>query len=235
MAEVADESGLTKPTAHRLLGELLHAGFLEQAPDRRYQLGPEAYAVGAAAEARYGIQQQTLAAAARLAGASEDVAVVTVRRRLHYVCIHREEGRWPVRSHVLQLGDRLPLGVGSPGLAFLAAMSPDDAEEIVAANADEVSRTFPHLPPDRVLGMIDESRARSGIGLNRGLVGDDSAGMSVAVPAANGGPGVLSIGIVAPASRMEPDREPLLTSLLLREVEHLAGRGRVRRSGRADG
>lgn len=229
VADVVDESGLTKSTVHRLLSELVHAGFLEQGADRRYQLGPEAYSVGAAAEARYGIQQQALAAAVRLAGSSEDVAVVTMRRRLHCVCIHREEGKWPVRSHVLHVGDRLPLGVGAPGLAFLAAMSPEDAAATVRANADEVARTYPHLPPDRILRLVDEARARGGIGLNRGLVGDDTAGMSVAVPAANGGPGVLSIGIVAPASRMSPEREPMLTSLLLREVDHLTTRSGLRR------
>ncbi|MBK1789497.1 helix-turn-helix domain-containing protein, partial [Prauserella cavernicola] len=44
VAEVTDETALTTPTVHRLLRELLHAGYVEQAPDRRYRLGPEAYA-----------------------------------------------------------------------------------------------------------------------------------------------------------------------------------------------
>ncbi|TCK25735.1 IclR family transcriptional regulator [Pseudonocardia endophytica] len=221
VAAIAEETGLARPTTHRLLAELLHAGYLEQAPDRRYRLGPESYVVGAAAELRYGVQQQSVAAATRLAGASEDVAFVSIRRHHHHVCVHREEGRWPIRSHVLHVGDRLPLGVGAAGLAFLAALAPEVAAAAVAANEHEVVREHPHLTPDVVLGLVAAARERHGVAINRGLVVDDSAGISLVVPARQGDP-VVALGIATISSRMQPERERWLETLLKREVEHLS-------------
>ncbi|GAA4555466.1 IclR family transcriptional regulator [Pseudonocardia xishanensis] len=225
VAAIAEETGLAKPTTHRLLAELLHAGYLEQAPDRRYRLGPESYVVGSAAEFRYGVQQQSQEAAFRLAGASEDVAFVSIRRHHHHVCVHREEGRWPIRSHVFQVGDRLPLGVGAAGLAFLAALEPDAAAAAVAANEYEILRDHPTLSTTLILELVASARERRGIAVNRGLVVDDSAGISLVVPARHGDP-VVALGIATIASRMQPEREQWLESLLRREAERL-GAGRV--------
>jgi DNA-binding IclR family transcriptional regulator len=223
VAAVADETGLAKSTTHRLLTELVQAGYLEQGPDRRYRIGPEAYVVGVAAEQRYGVQQQSLAAATRLAGASEDVAFVSIRRRHHHVCVFREEGRWPIRSHVLQVGDRLPLGVGAAGLAFLAAMGPDDVASIVEANEPEVAREHRQLSTEIILRLVSDARARGGVAVNRGMVVDDSAGISMAVPSRTGMP-VVALGIATIGSRMQPEREKWLESLLRREIDNLAHR-----------
>ena len=46
----------------------------------------------------------------RLAQASEDTAFLSVWRGWHVVCLHREEGPFPIRSHVLQAGEELGLG-----------------------------------------------------------------------------------------------------------------------------
>ncbi|PKW16650.1 IclR family transcriptional regulator [Saccharopolyspora spinosa] len=227
VAAVAEETGLAKSTTHRLLSELLQAGYLEQGPDRRYRLGPEAYVVGVAAEERYGVQQQSLAAATRLAGVSEDVAVVSIRRRHHHVCVYREEGRWPIRSHVLQVGDRLPLGVGAAGLAFLAAMEADEAVAIVEANEPEIERDYRPLSTAMILKLVEEARERGGVAINRGMVVDDSVGISMGVPARAGHP-VVAVGIATIASRMQPEREQWLESLLRRETDHLAGRREIR-------
>ncbi|PXY18769.1 IclR family transcriptional regulator [Prauserella flavalba] len=227
VAAVAEETGLAKSTTHRLLSELLQAGYLEQGPDRRYRIGPEAYVVGVAAEPRYGVQQQSLAAATRLAAVSEDVAFVSIRRRHHHVCVYREEGRWPIRSHVLQVGDRLPLGVGAAGLAFLAAMEPDEAAAIVEANETEIEQGYRPLSASVILELVADARARGGVAINRGMVVDDSVGISMAVPARAGQP-VVALGIATIASRMEAEREKWLESLLRRETDHLAGRKRSR-------
>lgn len=105
LADVVERSGLTKPTAHRLLQALEQEGFLAQdAASRLYHLGPEAYVIGTLAGDRYGFRRAALPSLARLAAASEDTAFLTVRRDLHGVCLHREEGSFPIRSYVLQVG-----------------------------------------------------------------------------------------------------------------------------------
>ncbi len=219
LAELASESGLSKPTVHRLLSELVHTGYLEQSEDRRYRLGPEAYTVGSVAERRHGLQQQALASAIRLAQISEDSAFVSVRRGTHSVCLHREEGTWPIRSHVLQAGDRHPLGVGAHGMALLAALPPQTASSVVAANAAELAQRYPDLTPDRLLEQAAVTRRR-GIAVNEGMVVAESWGIGIAVLDAHGEP-ALALSIAAISSRMGPERQSRLALLLKEEAARL--------------
>lgn len=226
VAEAADEAELAKPTIHRLLTELLHAGYVEQGPDRRYRLGPEAYVIGSAAENRHGLQHQAVEAVVRLAAASEDVAFVSVRRGNHFVCVRREEGRWPIRSHVLQVGDRWPIGLGAVGTAFLAAMDPEERSRVVAANEAEFAR-YPRMDAKTVLGLADTAMLRGGIAVNEGLVVDESWGIGLAVPGRDGRP-VLVLSIATISSRMLPKRQEWLSEALRKEVANLVGINRIR-------
>ncbi|TDD87046.1 IclR family transcriptional regulator [Saccharopolyspora karakumensis] len=220
LAELASETGLSKPTVHRLLAELVHSGYLEQSESRRYRLGPESYTIGSAAERRHGLQQQALASVVRLAQVSEDAAFISVRRGTHSVCLHREEGTWPIRSHVLQAGDRYPLGVGAHGLALLAAMSPQEASAVTAANAAELAETYPNITPDWILEQADRIRRRGGVAVNEGTVVPESWAIGIAVPDASGEP-AMALSIAAISSRLGPDRQARLAILLKEEAARL--------------
>ncbi|MBY3987839.1 IclR family transcriptional regulator [Rhodococcus fascians] len=220
LADLASETALSKPTVHRLLTELVHTGYLEQTEDRRYRLGPEAHTIGSAAERRHGVQQQAIASAMRLAEVSEDAAFISVRRGTHSVCLHREEGTWPIRSHVLQAGDRYPLGVGAHGMALLAAMSPQEASAVTAANSVELSTNYSNLTPDWILEQADLVRRRGGVAVNEGTVVPESWAIGIAVPDASGEP-VMALSIAAISSRLGPDRQARLAVLLRDEAARL--------------
>lgn len=221
LAELSSESGLRKPTVHRLLAELVNSGYLEQSENRRYRLGSEAYIIGSAAERRHGLQQQALASVVRLAQISEDAAFISVRRGTHSVCLHREEGTWPIRSHVLQAGDRYPLGVGAHGMALLAAMSPQEAAAVTAANAAELAQNYPNLTPDWILEQADRVRRRGGVAVNEGTVVPESWAIGIAVPDASGEP-AMALSIAAISSRLGSDRQARLAILLKEEAARLA-------------
>ncbi|WP_416061843.1 IclR family transcriptional regulator [Rhodococcus indonesiensis] len=221
LAELSSETGLSKPTVHRLLAELVSSGYLEQSEHRRYRLGTEAYLVSSAAEGRHGLRQQALASVVRLAQISEDAAFISVRRGTHVVCLHREEGTWPIRSHVLQAGDRYPLGVGAHGMALLAAMSPQEASAVTAANAAELAQNFPHHTPDWILEQAELARRRGGVAVNEGTVVPESWAIGIAVPDASGTPS-MALSIAAISSRMGPDRQSRLALLLREEAARLA-------------
>jgi DNA-binding IclR family transcriptional regulator len=220
LAELASETGLSKPTVHRLLTELVHTGYLEQTDGRRYRLGTESYTIGSAAEPRHGLQQQALASVVRLAQVSEDAAFITVRRGTHSVCLHREEGTWPIRSHVLQAGDRFPLGVGAHGLALLAAMTPQEASAVTLENSAELAANYPNLTPDWILEQADLVRRRGGVAVNEGTVVPESWAIGIAVSDANGQP-AMALSIAAIKSRLGPDRQARLAVLLKEEAARL--------------
>ncbi|EKM98360.1 IclR family transcriptional regulator [Acidocella sp. MX-AZ02] len=220
LADVVERSGLTKPTAHRLLQALEQEGFLAQdVASRLYHLGPEAYVIGTLAGDRYGFRRAALPSLARLAAASEDTAFLTIRRDLHGVCLHREEGSFPIRSYVLQAGDRHPLGVGAGSLAILAALPCDEAEELIERNSEELQARYPGFPPSLLRQRVEEARIE-GHAFNPGQLYAGSWAVGVAVMERNGQcEGALSIAAIE--NRLQPDRRTYLVRLLQQEVAKL--------------
>src|SRR5690606_22564443 len=95
----------------------------EQDPNtRRYCLGEEAFVLGVLAARRHGLLELAMASLRRLSELTLDTSFLTVRREMRAVCLHREEGTFPVRTHALQAGAQHPLGVGAGSLAILAAL-----------------------------------------------------------------------------------------------------------------
>ncbi|WGF89099.1 IclR family transcriptional regulator [Marinivivus vitaminiproducens] len=215
-------SALSRPTARRLLLALMRGGLVEQdMTTKRYHLGPESYVIGTLAADRFGIHRLALDGLARLAQTSGDTAFLSVRRDLSCVCLHREEGPFPIRTHVLEAGARTPLGVGGAGLAILAAMSDEDIERAFAANAADLL-AYPMMSPAILRDLVAETRTR-GFAVNPGLVMADSWGIGVVVRAPSGEANA-ALSIAAIESRMTPARQDELATLLHGEARRLEAR-----------
>jgi DNA-binding IclR family transcriptional regulator len=220
LAELVEATSLNRPTARRLLLALMRGGLVEQdARSRRYHLGPESYVLGTLAADRFGIHRLAMDELSRLAQASGDSAFLCVRRNMSTVCLHREEGAFPIRTHVLAAGMRHPLGVGGAGLALLAALPDPEIEAALEANAGLLATNYPQHTPERLRALVADCRAR-GFAVNPGLVVSHSWGMGLAVRDAAGEP-VAALSLAAIESRMGPDRQPQLAALLRDEVARL--------------
>lgn len=220
LSALVEASGLVKPTCRRILLALMDAGLVEQDPtSRRYVLGPEAYLMGLAAAVRHGSQPAALDGAARLARLTGDAAFHQVRRGYSVVCLHREDGDYPLRSHVLAAGDRHPLGVGAGGLALLAALPDHEVDSVLDANRALLAQRYRMLGPGLLRDLVAETRER-GYSMNRGLLFPGSWGMGMAVRDAKGRADQC-LSIAAVESRMQPDREVELAAWLAEEVARL--------------
>ena len=228
-AEVARATGLARPTAHRLLAALLAEGLADRDAAGRWQLGPELYLLGTAAAARYDVTALAQPAVRRLAVGTGESAFFSVRRGDETVCLLREDGSFPVRSHVLYEGIRFPLGVASAGLAILAYLPDADVDRYLAG-ADLVTAHGAAHAPDAIRARITETR-RQGYALNPGLIVEGSWGMAAAVFDARSAP-VGALSLTGVEHRFAPHRQPQLGRLLLAEAHRLsaspeisAGRG----------
>ena len=219
LTDLVAESGLKQPTVHRLLTALSRAGLLEQDPsNKRYYLGFESYVLGAIAQERFGLHHAAVGSVTRLAHLSEDTAFLTVRRGHFAVCLHREEGVFPIRTQVLSVGDRHPLGIGAGSIALLAALPDDEVELILKANEDIYKTSYPRVF-EKLRELIDETRLR-GFATHRGLTYAGSWGLGVAVTDETGQPSTaLSIGAIE--SRMDKERQEMLGKLLREEADRL--------------
>lgn len=220
LADLVAQSALPKPTVRRVLLALVRTGLVDQEEvTRRYHIGPEAYVLGTLAGTRFGIHALALDGLARIARTSGDCAFLSVPRGAFSVCLHREEGTFPIRTHVLQAGDRHPLGIGAGGLALLAALPDEEVEQMLAANAEALETQYPGYSVAMLRDAVADTRAR-GYALNPGLYVAGSWGIGMAVLGPDRRP-VGALSLAAIESRLTTERQAELVPLLKREAEAL--------------
>jgi DNA-binding IclR family transcriptional regulator len=223
-SDVVGRSGLSKATVHRLLQALERQGLITHDPAARlYHLGPEAFVIGTLAAERFGIHRAALPSLSRLALASEDTAFLSVRRDWQAICLHREQGPYPIRSHVLQAGSRFPLGIGGGSLAILAALADDEIEDVLAQAAPEIEARYPRYSSAKL--REDVARTRElGYALNPGLVVPEDWGIGLAIIDHQGRcEGALSLSAIR-SRLLSESRQRELATLLREEAQRLADR-----------
>jgi DNA-binding IclR family transcriptional regulator len=223
LSDIVQESGLNKPTARRLLLALMRAGLVEQeARTRRYFLGEEAYVLGTLASRRHGLLELSLESLHNLSEITMDTSFVSVRRGNYAVCLHRQEGTYPVRTHALQVGNQHPLGIGAGSLAMLAALSDDEIGRVLAENRKVLETLYPNYTMELIRQDIAATRA-NGYALNPGRIFAGSWGMGVAIMFPDGRvAGALSIAAID--SRMDAARQPELARRMKTEVARVEDR-----------
>jgi DNA-binding IclR family transcriptional regulator len=223
LVELVRDSGLTRPTVHRLLTSLAAEGLLDHDPQSgNWVLGPEALLMGSVAAARFPLEDLARPSLRRLAEETGESAFFSIRRGAETVCLLREEGSFPVRSFVLHEGVRFPLGVASAGTAIMAFLPEAEQEQILGDWAGHAGKYSNGHPEDVVRDNLRQTRRR-GYSVNPGLVLEGSWGMGAAVFDQAGRPSwALSLTGIEP--RFRGDRRELLGRLLLEEAHRLTVR-----------
>lgn len=215
---IARAAGLPRPTAHRLLVSLLDEGLTDRTPDGKWLLGPELYLLGVAASSRYDVTARAQPIVRRLAVATGESAFLSARRGDETVCLLREDGSFPVRSHVLHEGIRFPLGVASAGLAILSHLPDHEVDAYVSANDLSLKYGADHTSVE-LLRRIQDTRL-SGYALNPGLLVPGSWGMGAAVFDRDNKP-MWALSITGIEHRFYAQRRRELGAVLLRAAHEL--------------
>jgi DNA-binding IclR family transcriptional regulator len=220
VAAVATASGLNRTTVHRIVAALSREGLIDRdEASGRCFLGVEIAALGTLASARHGIHQRAITALARLSAHSADTAFLSTPSGFDSVCLHREDGSFPIRTQVLWPGQRLPLGVGAGGLALLAAMPDETVTAVLEVNRARLDRDYPNFAGDRLPLFIERAR-RDGFATNQGMIVPGSWAVGVAIRNSHGQP-IAALSIAAIEARMSEDRRSEIAALLLQERDQL--------------
>ncbi|WP_457972677.1 IclR family transcriptional regulator [Arthrobacter sp. D1-17] len=221
LVELVRESGLTRPTVHRLLTSLAAEGLLDHdARTGNWVLGPEILLLGSVASARFPLEDVARPSLRRLAEETGESSFFSIRRGHETVCLLREEGSFPVRSFVLHEGVRFPLGVASAGTAIMAFLPEDEQEQILATWEDHAGR-FADAHTETVVRANLKRTRETGYSVNPGLVLEGSWGMGAAVFDKAGRPAwALSLTGIEP--RFRPERQELLGRLLMEEAHRIS-------------
>lgn len=213
--ELAGATGLSRPTAHRLLLSLRKLGFVDyEADSRRFFPGLKAYRMGLASAARFDIVELADRSMSRLADETGDTVFLSLRHGDSALCAARKIGAFPIRTLTLNVGDFRPLGVGAGSLALLAALPDEEVRHAIARNRTRLA-AYPRIGPGSLERMVGRTR-RDGYALNDGLILEEMSAVAVPVRDASGRT-TAAISVAAIRSRMAPPRRGLIVKLLGRE------------------
>jgi DNA-binding IclR family transcriptional regulator len=212
-------SGLDRSTTHRLLTCLIEEGFVERiGTSKLYRLGIEALQWGFSSAGLSSVVDRFRPVMQRLARLTGDTVFLLVRSGDFAVCLCREEGEYPVKAFIVQVGVRRLLGTSAVGAAIMAMQPDEEIAQMFARNGKEYARLGigasqlrQLITRARKLGYSESADAHvemSGVGCAFALTRNSYAGLSIA----------------AINSRMSAKRRAELGELLVQEVSPFAWR-----------
>jgi DNA-binding IclR family transcriptional regulator len=127
LTDVARETGLPKPTLHRLLGVLAAHGLVRLDRDGRYHPGPILLVYGTAYLGSTDLRRESLDLLAELMSATGETAHLGVLQPPHVVYVEKVESPRAVRMHST-IGGLSPIHSTGLGKAMLAHSNPGSIE-----------------------------------------------------------------------------------------------------------
>jgi IclR family acetate operon transcriptional repressor len=211
LSEVSASTGLTTATTHRILASLVRERLLSyDQSTERYQIGPDALYLFAAAARRFGIS------AARseletLAAATHETAALGVLESCDVIVVLQAESDLPLHFS-RPVGTRVPAHVSAMGKAMIAG-SDLDLQASVEALGD-LHRYTDHTITDRpkLIAELEEARSR-GWAVNDNERYDGVR--AVAMPVRRAGEVArAAVGIQGPADRVSDAQLPAIVESL---------------------
>ncbi len=223
--EIAQRTGLPKPTVSRLTHTLTRLGYLNYL-DRleKYQLGTAVLSLGYAVLANLGIRMIARPFMQELADYGGASVSLGSRDRLNMVYIEHCRPDTPITLR-LDLGSRIPLATTAMGRALLAALPDDERGYLMEHIAQADARQWPRVRAG-IEQAIEDYRTR-GFTLSVGDWQHDVHAVGVALKPPDGSP-ILALNCGGPAflydrKRLVNDLGPRLVNLV-RNVEAAIGR-----------
>lgn len=212
-------SSLNRSTGYRLVACLVDVGYAERdAVTRRYRLGLAAMHLGLVAMDRAPLVEMSRVAMRRLARVSGDTVFLIVRQGDHALCLHREEGPFPIRALAIDVGERRLLGIGAGGRAIMAELASEEIAAIFHRNARKYQEAGIELAD--LLGSAAATRL-NGYAAMEDLITIGIAGVGCAFRVSTNT--IASISIAAITSRLKASRRKELADLIRQECLRLAG------------
>ncbi len=225
LARIAENTGLTKPTAHRLLATLSRSQFVIQNPSTSdYMLGPVCLGIAdAVLRGLGGLGMVARGTLEKLTEASQETVALHVPAGMQRVCVAQVPSPQPVR-YTSAVGVAKPLYTGAMGKVLLAFMEEHDRKELLARMPIVAVTPATIIDRNELDAQLTQTRRR-GYAVSRGEQADGVAAISAPVFAANGHV-LAALSVLGPSSRMSDAAMTKFRSLVTtaaREVSEVLG------------
>ena len=203
LTDIAQMSGLTAPTAHRLLQVLMDETAVEQAPDsRRYRIGHEITLLGLARPGGLALRTVAESYLSALSAQLGDTIFLSVKHGADSVCIARYLGSHPIQVLSIDIGARRPLGASVSGIALLSGLAPREAAALTQANAARLQGLGRSVK--QVLVSVEAARRQGYVYAAQGVMPGTSA---LAIPIADASGSVVgAISLATLSARLDRER-----------------------------
>ena len=216
LAELADECGLNRATAWRLIATLEHHGLVERDP------AANTYAIGVAVSqmaATAGVAALIRRAhpiLVEICGESGETANLAVPQRLGLTYVDEATPKSVLAAR--WLGTHVPVHATSAGKAFLAWLPPAEAETILAAPLAEYTEST-HTDHDALRTELESIRV-NGYAVSDGELEPDVNGVSAPVLDATDRPYAV-VSLWGPRNRVPRSRFAALGALVVDAAERI--------------
>jgi DNA-binding IclR family transcriptional regulator len=210
---LAETAGLDRATAYRLACSLVASGLAERDAGKLYRLGLDAMQLGLAAMNGAPILDRCRPVMQRLARRTEDTVFLVVRNGDYGHCLHFEEGAYPIKALVLQVGGMRVLGIGSAGVTLLSMLDDHEIDALYARHLAEFQPNGPNLAQLR--GLVARAR-QQGVTKTDSLVNEGVSGVGMRFELTPGTHAALSIAAIR--SRMSESRKTWMAELIAEEL-----------------
>jgi DNA-binding IclR family transcriptional regulator len=220
LKRVARAAGLKTSTTFRILRSLTEERLLwYDEVDRFYYLGPLAFELGLAASAEADVRAQTSwrEAIERIARETRLTTYLMMRSDKDAVCLLCTQGTTTLRSIPVDVGQRLPLGVGAGSLAMLATLEDAEVLRVITANSSRIDLFHAEkLTVSAILSRIEVAR-RNAFACSEGTIATGVVGVGVAIPPECGSSS-LAISVSAVANSMAPAEAKRLSGVIVNTI-----------------
>lgn len=201
--EIAQRTGLKKPTVARITHTLTSLGYLTRLKHlEKYQLGAPVLALGYAAVAAQAVCERVRPAMQQLAEYIRGSVAIGHRDRLSLIYIQHCRSRSTITLR-MDVGTRVPLATTAIGRAFLMALPEAERSFLVEHIRDARPSLWPKISEG--LDHAAEEYAAHGYCSSFGDWQRDVWALGTAVPAQDGG-ALLGLNCCVPAFAVEPKR-----------------------------
>jgi len=222
VSEASELLGVSRSSAHRLLGMLQYRGFVRQDPrTRSYMGGPALLRMGLAALRRLEIRAAVGPIMQRVVEEINETAHLVVLQGADALFLDCVEGNHAVRA-AARTGTSLPAHCTAGGKALLARMAPDARRALLGPEVIGRALTPRSLTSSAALERELERIARRGYALNDEESEPGLRAVAAAIPSSGPGPAPdMAITVSGPASRLDAARLEAIGAMLVDRLSTL--------------
>lgn len=216
LLDLAEQTGISRPTVHRMLTSLRKVGYIEQLDSKRYVLGQQLALLGLAAPPPLLQFTELQTVAQELADKIGDTAYISARYFHGTYYLARAHGSFPVRMESVEVGEIMPLTSTYSGIALMSQLPEEQQESLLERMEHTVRKEWTQIvTPDHKDTVRTAIRQCQDLGYLYGeeYVLPGLTGAAILAPPVAGMPQVV-VSISAIKSRMpEQRKDEVLTAL----------------------